>query len=127
MSDALLDYSSWSFQLIIVLAMLYLVVGLIRPDWVMARRRSTIVIVSVVVMLLASTAFYVAVRPLGFGAPDGSNALDCRAPAGASRAALERSARRLPRKELTPARGMPQENEAIAAACRCLGARAAAA
>ncbi len=74
MSDALLDYSSWSFQLIIVLAILYLVVGLIRPDWVMARRRSTIVIVSVVVMLLASTAFYVAVRPLD-SAPDGSNAL----------------------------------------------------
>ena len=74
MSDALLDYSSWSFQLIIVLAILYLVVGLIRPDWVMARRRSTIVIVSVVVMLLASTAFYVAVRPLD-SAPDGSSAL----------------------------------------------------
>lgn len=72
MSDALLDYSSWSFQLIMVLAILYLVVGLIRPDWVMARRRSTIVIVSVVVMLIASTAFYIAVRPLD-SAPDGSS------------------------------------------------------
>jgi hypothetical protein len=64
MSDALLDYSSWSFQLIMVLAILYLVVGLIRPEWVMARSRTTIVIVSVVVMLLASTLFYVAVQPL---------------------------------------------------------------
>jgi len=79
MSDALLDYSSWSFQLIIVLAILYLVVGLIRPDWVMARRRSTIVIVSVVVMLLASTAFYVAVRPLD-SAPDGSGAVNVEPP-----------------------------------------------
>jgi hypothetical protein len=64
MSDTLLDYSSWSFQLIIVLAVLYLVIGLIRPDWVMARSRATIVIVSVAVVLLASTLFYVAVRPL---------------------------------------------------------------
>jgi hypothetical protein len=64
MSDALLDYSSWSFQLIAVLAILYLVVGLIRPAWVMARKRSTIIAVSVMVLLLASTAFYVAVRPL---------------------------------------------------------------
>lgn len=79
MSDALLDYSSWSFQLIIVLAILYLVVGLIRPDWVMARRRRTIVIVSVVVMLLASSAFYVAVRPLD-SAPDGSNAVNVEPP-----------------------------------------------
>jgi len=70
MSDALLDYSSWSFQLIIVLAILYLVIGLIRPDWVMARSRTTIVVVAVLVMLLASTAFYIAVRPLD-GAPDG--------------------------------------------------------
>ena len=79
MSDALLDYSSWSFQLIVVLAILYLVVGLIRPDWVMARKRSTIVIVSVVVMLLASTAFYIAVRPLD-SAPDGSSALKAEPP-----------------------------------------------
>jgi cytochrome c oxidase assembly factor CtaG len=64
MSDALLDYSSWSFQLIIVLAVLYLVIGLLQPSWVMARKRSTIVIVSVLVLLLASTAFYVAVQPL---------------------------------------------------------------
>ncbi len=64
MSDALLDYSSWSFQLIIILAVLYLVIGLLQPSWVMARKRSTIVIVSVVVLLLASTAFYVAVQPL---------------------------------------------------------------
>ncbi len=64
MSDALLDYSSWSFQIILVLAILYLVVGLINPSLVLASRRSTVVIVSAVVMLLASTAFYIAVRPL---------------------------------------------------------------
>ena len=56
MSDALLDYSSWSFQLITVLAVLYLVFGLIKPAWVLATKRSTIVIVSAVVMLLAATA-----------------------------------------------------------------------
>jgi uncharacterized ion transporter superfamily protein YfcC len=79
MSDALLDYSSWSFQLIFVLVMLYLVLGLIKPAWVMATRRRTVVIVSVVVMLLASTAFYVAVRPLD-GAPDGPAALNTEPP-----------------------------------------------
>ncbi len=35
MSDALLDYSSWSFQLITFLAVLYLVFGVINPAWVM--------------------------------------------------------------------------------------------
>lgn len=69
MPDALLDYSSWSFQLIFVLVVLYLVLGLINPAWVMATKRSTIVIVSVIVMLLASTAFYIAVRPLGDTGP----------------------------------------------------------
>jgi cytochrome c oxidase assembly factor CtaG len=64
MSDTLLDYASWSFQLIMVLAIVYLVAGLIKPAWVKATNRSTIVVASVVVMLLASTAFYFAVRPL---------------------------------------------------------------
>lgn len=73
MSDALLDYSSWSFQLIFFLVVLYLVVGLIQPSWVLATQRRTVVIVSVVVMLLASTAFYIAVRPFD-SAPDGPSA-----------------------------------------------------
>jgi hypothetical protein len=64
MSDALLDYSSWSFQLILLLAVLYLVFGLVRPTWVLATKRSTVVIVAVVVMLVASTLFYLAIRPL---------------------------------------------------------------
>ena len=64
MSDALLDYSSWSFQLIFVLAVLYVVFGLVRPSWVLASKRSTVVIVAVVVLLLASTLFYLAIRPL---------------------------------------------------------------
>ena len=71
MSNALLDYSSWSFQLILFLAVLYLVFGLIKPAWVLASQRRTVVIVSAAVMLLASTAFYVAVRPLD-SAPDGA-------------------------------------------------------
>lgn len=75
MSDALLDYSSWSFQLIFVLAVLYLVIGLIQPSWVLARKRSTIVVVSVLVLLLASTAFYVAVQPLDAGPTGGTNSL----------------------------------------------------
>ena len=56
MSDALLDYSSWSFQLIFVLAMLYLVFGLAKPSWVLATKRSTVAIVAAVVMLVAGTA-----------------------------------------------------------------------
>jgi hypothetical protein len=72
MSNALLDYSSWSFQVIFLLIVLYLVVGLMKPAWVGAGSRRTIAIVSVLGILLASTAFYVAVRPLD-GAPDGSS------------------------------------------------------
>jgi hypothetical protein len=71
MSNALLDYSSWSYQAIFVLIVLYLVVGLVKPAWVGASSRRTIAIVSVVGMLLASTAFYIAVRTLD-GAPDGA-------------------------------------------------------
>lgn len=71
MSNPLLDYSSWSFQLIFFLVVLYLVFGLMKPAWVLASQRRTVVIVSVAVMLLASTAFYVAVRPLN-SAPDGA-------------------------------------------------------
>lgn len=71
MSNPLLDYSSWSFQLIFFLVVLYLVFGLMKPAWVLASQRRTVVIVSVAVMLLASTAFYVAVRPLD-SAPDGA-------------------------------------------------------
>ena len=64
MSEALLEYSSWSFQLILVLAVLYLVFGLVKPSWVLASKRSTVVIVAVVVMLIAATLFYLAIRPL---------------------------------------------------------------
>jgi uncharacterized membrane protein len=80
MSDALLDYSSWSFQLIVVLAVLYLVIGLIQPAWVLAKRRATVVGVSVVALLLASTAFYIAVRPFD-SMPSGPSALNSEAPA----------------------------------------------
>ena len=64
MADALLDYSSWSFQLIFVLAVLYLVFGLVKPSWVLAGTRSTVVVVTVVVLLIASTLFYLLIRPL---------------------------------------------------------------
>jgi len=63
-STDLLDYSSWTFQLIMVLAILYLVIGLIQPSWVLARKRGTIVAISVAVMLIASTVFYFTVRQL---------------------------------------------------------------
>jgi nitrate reductase gamma subunit len=75
MSNALLDYSSWSFQLSVVLVILYLVVGLIRPSWVLAAKRRTNVIVSMVILLLAGTAFYIAVRAFD-SLPDGSSALN---------------------------------------------------
>jgi len=74
MSNTLLDYSSWSFQLIVVLAIVYLVAGLIKPSWVLARSRGTIIALSVVVLLVASTAFYIAVRPFD-SLPDGSSAV----------------------------------------------------
>jgi hypothetical protein len=83
MSNALLDYSSWSFQFIVVLAILYLVIGLIQPSWVLAKRRSTIVGISVVVLLLASSAFYIAVRPFD-SMPDGPSALNSEPPAPAT-------------------------------------------
>jgi hypothetical protein len=79
MSDALLDYTSWSFQLIVVLAVLYLVLGLINPAWVLAKRRWAVVGISVVVLLLASTAFYVAVRPFD-SLPAGPSALNSETP-----------------------------------------------
>ena len=62
--EKLLEYSSWSFQLAFVIIVLYLVLGLIKPSLVLAAKRSTVVLLSVIAMLLASTAFYVAIRPL---------------------------------------------------------------
>jgi hypothetical protein len=53
-----LDYSSWTFQLIGVLAIIYLAVGLAKPSWVLASKRSTVAIISALVLLVASTAFY---------------------------------------------------------------------
>jgi hypothetical protein len=64
MSEALLEYPSWSFQLIFVLAVLYLVFGLVKPSWVLASKRSTVAIVAGVAMLIAATLFYLAIRPL---------------------------------------------------------------
>jgi len=64
MYEKLLEYSSWSFQLAVVLIVLYVVVGLLQPSWVLAAKRSTVVVVGVIAMLLASTAFFVATRPL---------------------------------------------------------------
>ena len=55
--NELLDYSSWSFQIVFFLVVMYLVVGLVQPKWVLATRRSTLVIVSVLLLLIASTAF----------------------------------------------------------------------
>jgi hypothetical protein len=67
MSNALLDYSSWSFQALMILLVLYLVIGLINPSWVMASKRRTIVAVFVAVALIASTALYLVTRDLPGG------------------------------------------------------------
>jgi hypothetical protein len=55
--NELLDYSSWLFQLVFFLVVMYLVVGLVQPKWVLATRRRTIVIVSGLLLLIASRAF----------------------------------------------------------------------
>ncbi len=62
-----LDYSSWLFQLIVVVAIVYLAVGLARPSLVLAAKRSTVAIVAAVALLIASTAFYLVVRKLPGG------------------------------------------------------------
>lgn len=67
MSITVLEYSSWLFQLIVVLAILYLVAGLVQPSVVWARKRSTVAITSIIVLLLASTAFYLTVIKLPGG------------------------------------------------------------
>jgi hypothetical protein len=67
MSNALLDYSSWSFQAVMILLVLYLLIGLINPAWVLARKRSTIVGVFVAAALIASTALYLVTRELPGG------------------------------------------------------------
>ncbi|MTD93687.1 hypothetical protein GIW81_04980 [Hyphomicrobium sp. xq] len=67
MSNALLDYSSWSFQAVMILLVLYLLIGLINPAWVLASKRSTIVGVFVAVALIASTALYFVTRELPGG------------------------------------------------------------
>ena len=64
MSNSFLDYSSWLFQLIAVLGILYLVVGLVQPSWVLAKSRATVTVVGVAVVLIAATVFYYAMVPL---------------------------------------------------------------
>lgn len=58
MTSATLDYSSWLFQLIGVLAIVYLAVGLSRPALVGAGKRSTVAVIAAAVILIAATAFY---------------------------------------------------------------------
>ncbi len=58
MTSTTLDYSSWLFQLICVLAIIYLAVGLSRPALVKTGKRSTVAIIAAAAMLLAATAFY---------------------------------------------------------------------
>ena len=53
-----LEYSSWLFQLIVILAIIYLVVGLVQPSMVRASSRSAVAVASIIALLLASTAFY---------------------------------------------------------------------
>jgi len=58
MTSTTLDYSSWLFQAIGVLAIIYLALGLTKPSLVKATRRSTVAIVAAIVLIAASTAFY---------------------------------------------------------------------
>lgn len=66
-TTSVLDYSSWLFQLVGVLVIIYLAVGLANPSWVLATKRSTVAIVSAVILLIASTAFYFTARDLPGG------------------------------------------------------------
>ena len=70
--NELLDDSSWSFQLVLFLAVVHLVVGLIQPKSLWATTRSTIVIVPVLLLLIALKAFYIVTLPLD-SAPDGTH------------------------------------------------------
>lgn len=67
MTSTTLDYSSWLFQLIGVLVIVYLAVGLSRPSLVFAHKRSTVAIVAAVALLIASTAFYLVASKLPGG------------------------------------------------------------
>ncbi|MFN3623146.1 MAG: hypothetical protein ACK4TP_03710 [Hyphomicrobium sp.] len=67
MTSTTLDYSSWLFQLIGVLVIVYLAVGLSRPSLVGAAKRSTVAIIAAVLLLIASTAFYLVASKLPGG------------------------------------------------------------
>lgn len=67
MTSTTLDYSSWIFQLICGLAIVYLAVGLSRPSLVLASRRSTVAIIAAVVMLIAASVFYMVASRLPGG------------------------------------------------------------
>jgi uncharacterized membrane protein YGL010W len=67
MTSTTLDYSSWLFQFVCVVAIVYLAVGLSNPALVRASRRSTVAIVAALVLLLASSAFYMVASKLPGG------------------------------------------------------------
>lgn len=67
MTSTTLDYSSWLFQLIGVIVIIYLAVGLSRPSLVLARKRSTVAVIAAAVLLIASTAFYLLASKLPGG------------------------------------------------------------
>jgi hypothetical protein len=58
MESTTLDYSSWIFQLIAVLIIVYLALGLSKPSLVKAGSRSTVAIIAAALLLIASTAVY---------------------------------------------------------------------
>jgi hypothetical protein len=67
MTSPTLDYSSWTFQLIAVLVIVYLAVGLSKPALVKASSRATVAIIAAVFLLVASTAFYLVASKLPGG------------------------------------------------------------
>jgi len=67
MTNPTLDYSSWLFQLIVVIVVIYLAAGLTRPSLVMAAKRSTVALVAAIALLIAATGFYLVDRKLPGG------------------------------------------------------------
>jgi hypothetical protein len=58
MTSATLDYSSWLYQLIAVILIVYLAIGLSKPSLVKAKSRGTVAVIAAALLLIASTAVY---------------------------------------------------------------------
>lgn len=75
MSDTLIEGAQLAFAIVSLLALLYLVVGLIRPSWAWAAKRRWVVLRSLAAVLLAGAGF-VGVIAYTLGQPDSPHAFD---------------------------------------------------